>query len=84
MVAAGTVPKYEYVPVDDYGFVLPANQGGRTGDVFEAVNQTLPVYQNSNLRVVTSGSQLEIVPAFALIKTENFSSPLPRLTIGIL
>ena len=41
MVAAGTVPKYEYVPVDDYGFVLPANQGGRTGDVFEAVNHGL-------------------------------------------
>ena len=41
MVAAGTVPKYEYVPVDDYGFVLPANQGGRTGDAFEAVNHGL-------------------------------------------
>lgn len=49
--------------------------------VFEAVNQTLPVYQNSNLRVVTSGSQLEIVPAFALIKTENF---LFRFHAGIL
>ena len=41
MVAAGTVPEYEYVPVDDYGFVLPANQGGRTGDAFEAVNHGL-------------------------------------------
>ena len=41
MVAAGTVPKYEYVPVDNYGFVLPANQGGRTGDAFEAVNHGL-------------------------------------------
>ncbi|WP_375563174.1 hypothetical protein ACE193_11770 [Bernardetia sp. OM2101] len=37
------------------------------------LNQTLPSYQNSNLRVVTSGSQLEIVPAFALIKSEGFS-----------
>jgi hypothetical protein len=40
--------------------------------VMEYLNQTLPDYQNSNLRVVTSGSQLEIVPAFSLIKSENF------------
>lgn len=37
------------------------------------INQTLPNYQNSNIRVVTSGSQLEIVPAFSLVKTDNFS-----------
>ena len=40
---------------------------------FEALNSTLPVGTNSNLRMVTSGSQLEIVPAFALINSENFS-----------
>ncbi|WP_338761053.1 hypothetical protein WAF17_14740 [Bernardetia sp. ABR2-2B] len=45
------------------------------------LNQTLPNYQNSNLRVVTSGSQLEIVPSFALIKTEVFSF---RFHAGIL
>jgi len=36
MVAAGTIPKYEYVPVDDYGFVA-----GNTGDAFEAANHGL-------------------------------------------
>ncbi len=39
----------------------------------EMINATLPVGTNSNLRIVTSGSQLEIVPAFALVKSENFS-----------
>jgi hypothetical protein len=37
MVAAGTVPKYEYVPVDDYNFPL---QGDKS-DTFEAVNHGL-------------------------------------------
>ncbi len=36
---------------------------------------------NSNFRIVTSGSQLEIVPAFALIKTDNF---LFRFHAGII
>lgn len=40
-VKDGLIPKYEAVPVDNYGFVLPANQGGRTGDVFNAVNHGL-------------------------------------------
>jgi hypothetical protein len=39
----------------------------------EMINSTLPAGTNSNLRIVTSGTQLEIVPAFALIKSENFS-----------
>jgi hypothetical protein len=36
MVADGTIPKYEYVEVDDFGF-----RSGKTGDVFEAVNHGL-------------------------------------------
>jgi len=36
MVANGTIPKYEYVEVDDFGF-----RSGRTGDAFEAVNHGL-------------------------------------------
>ena len=36
MVAAGTVPKYESVSTDKYGFL-----DGKTGDVFDAVNHSL-------------------------------------------
>tara|TARA_R100000900_G_scaffold142176_2_gene123760 strand:- start:54 stop:5468 length:5415 start_codon:yes stop_codon:yes gene_type:complete len=36
MVADGTIPKYEYVEVDAFGF-----RSGKTGDVFEAVNHGL-------------------------------------------
>ena len=36
MVANGTIPKYEYVEVDAFGF-----RSGKTGDAFEAVNHGL-------------------------------------------
>ena len=41
--------------------------------IFEGINATLPNSQSANFRIVTSGAQLEIVPAFSLVQTEGLS-----------
>ncbi|WP_291722820.1 hypothetical protein [Bernardetia sp.] len=42
-------------------------------DIFEGINATLIDDWNANFRIVTSGAQLEVVPAFNLVQTEGFS-----------